>query len=130
MKRELMPYYISRVVLSAGMGVFFALIGNWPWWIGLGMGILTFAGFLWYAHSGNYLIDPSTPLTPLRRDVRGKAIRDQSVVTAVMVAGVAYAALTLIRLGVPFLSDPGKWALLLGVLAYFGVSNWLFTRGS
>lgn len=128
MKRELIPYYISRAILSALLGVFF-VVGGQPWWAGLLVGSVTFAGFLWYAHSGFYLIDPSQPLTPLRRDARGMAIRDRAVVIAVVVGGVGFALLTLARLVVPLPPNLGTWALLAGVITYFVVSTWLYARG-
>jgi len=129
MKRELIPYYISRAILSAGLGAFLVLAGRQPWWAGLAMGGLVFAGFLWYAHSGRYLIDLSTPLTPLRRDARAKDVRNRAAVLAVGVGGVSYALLILLGLLVPVPPHLGVWALLLAVLVYFVASSWLFARG-
>ncbi len=51
------------------------------------------SGFLWYAHSGRYLIDPSKPLFPLRRDDRGNAIRDRALAVSVSVGGLSYLVL-------------------------------------
>ncbi|MBN1311737.1 MAG: hypothetical protein JXB30_09975 [Anaerolineae bacterium] len=129
MKCQLVPYYISRAIAAAGLGAFFVLTGGWSWWAGLIMGVLTFAGFLWYAHSGYYLIDPSTPLTPLQRDARGKDVRNRAVVIAVVVGGVSYALLAWIGMVLHLPHNPGTWALLLGVIAYLIATNWLFARG-
>jgi hypothetical protein len=128
MKRELIPYYITRAIVSAALGVIVVSSG-WPWWGGVAMSFFGFAAFLWYAHSGHYLVDPSTPLAPLRRDARGKAVRNQALVIAVAVAGVSYALGSLLG---PILSFPpnlGSWALLLGMVVYFAATNWLFARG-
>jgi hypothetical protein len=126
MKTKLIPYYLSRAVLSALLGWFMAY--NLTPWVGVLTGTLTFAGFLWYAHSGRYLIDPSHPLTPLRRDTRGSAIRDRAVVIAVGVAGLVYFALFLLGLVVSLPAGIGAWALIAGVVAYFAVTNWLFVK--
>ncbi len=53
MKQELIPYYISRTVMAVLFGYYVALSN--PVWLGLLLGIATFAGFIWYAHGGWYL---------------------------------------------------------------------------
>lgn len=130
MKRELLPYYISRAIISAGLGIFVVLNGGWSWWAGTAMGILGFVVFLWYAHSGYYLLDLSTPLFPLRRDARSIAIRNQALVVAVGVGGVSYALLSLLKIVVPLPSNLGTWVFSLGVVVYFVATNWLFARGT
>jgi ABC-type antimicrobial peptide transport system permease subunit len=127
MRRELLPYYVSRLVLSSLFGVVFALSAG-SWWMGLAAGLLVFAGFIWYAHSGHYMIDPSRPLAPLRRDERGKAIRDRAVVAGVVVGGLVYAALGLLRLILELPPNLGGWALLSGAVTYFVASHWLYAR--
>lgn len=127
MKRELIPYYASRAALSALLGWVVASGGEW--WLGLLMGALTFAAFVWYAHSGRYLIDPSRPLAPLRRDARGEAIRDRAAVMAVVAGGLVYGVLALAAQVVPLTVSAGTWGLLAGVVTYFAASNWHFIRG-
>jgi hypothetical protein len=129
MKSELVPYYISRGVLSVLIGVMIFWGGS-PWWMALLIGILVFAGFLWYAHSGFYLVDTSQPLTPLRRDARGKTIRDRAVVISVVVGAAVYLALSLAGLVLPFTLPPLSLAVPAAVIAYFVVSTWLFLRDS
>lgn len=126
MKRTLIPYYVSRAALSALFGWFFSL--TMSLWVGVVAGIVVFAGFLWYAHSGRYLIDESTPLFPLRRDDRGKAIRDRSTVLAVVVTGLAFLGISLgvWASGAP--SQLGWLAVVTGVVTYFVASNWLFVK--
>jgi hypothetical protein len=128
MRRELIPYYASRTVLSALIGLLLAL-GGMSWWASALTGLLTFTGFLWYARSGRYLIDPSNPLIPLRRDDRGKAIRDRAVVVAVVVGGISYGILTLLGMVWALPPNVGAWALLTGIAAYFITSNWLYVKG-
>jgi hypothetical protein len=127
MKRVLIPYYVSRAVLSALLGVVVAYPDR-PWWTGLGVGALVFAVFLWYAHSGHYQIDPTTPLTPLRRDERGGAIRDRAVVWAVAAGGILFALLSLAGAVFQTTIAAGSLALLSSVVIYFAVSNWLHIR--
>jgi hypothetical protein len=129
MKSELIPYYVSRGILSVLIGVVI-FGGGSPWWMALLIGILVFAGFLWYAHSGFYLIDTSQPLTPLRRDARGKAVRDRAVVISVVVGAAVYLVLSLAGLVLPFTLLPLSLAVPAAVIAYFVVSTWLFLRDS
>ena len=126
MNRKLLPYYISRAVLSALFGWFFSL--NAGPWLGVLAGILVYAGFLWYAHSGRYLVDTSNPLFPLRRDARAKAIRDRATVTAVAVAAFAFLGLSIVAWFLDLDYQIGTLALVLGAVAYFVASNWLFVK--
>lgn len=127
MKRELIPYYLSRAVIAAVLGLLFVLSGN-AWWFGLLIGLLVYAGFIWYAHSGHYLIDTSKPLTPLRRDERGKDIRNQALVLAVVVGGVTIALLSLAGRLLSLPSQLGPIALLVAFVTYFAASEWMFAR--
>jgi len=67
-------------------------------------------------------------LFPLRRDARGKAIRDRAVVWAVVVGGLSYALLSLGSLVFSLTWRAGWLAFLAGVIAYFIVSNWLYVH--
>jgi len=125
MRKELVPYYLSRAVLSVAFALAFIFLGGTVW-LGIALGVLSFAGFIWYAHSGRYLVDPATPLAPLRRDARGKVIRDRSVVAAVTVGGVAFFLLFLARSLLGWRVNLDSIALLVGVITYFVVSNYLY----
>lgn len=127
MNRKLMPYYVSRAALSALFGWFLALSAG-PW-VGALAGILVFAGFVWYAHSGRYLVDTSNRLFPLRRDARASAIRDRATVTAVGVAGAVFLAIAIAVWALGLELRTGSLALAAGVVTYFVVTNWLFVRG-
>ncbi len=126
MNRQLMPYYVSRAVLSALFGWFFSL--NAGPWLGVLAGLLVYAGFLWYAHSGRYLVETNNPLFPLRRDARARAIRDKATVTAVGVAGLAFLGLSIAAWILGLGHQIGSLALVLGAVTYFVVSNWLFVK--
>jgi hypothetical protein len=112
MNRALIPYYVSRAILSALFGYVISTGAGVT--LGASMGALTFVGFLWYAHNG--------------RDDRGSAIRDRAVVTSVAIAGVTYAALGLLSRGLPIPLSIGWLAIVVGVVSYFVVSNWLFMK--
>jgi hypothetical protein len=126
MRRELIPYYASRAVLSAVLGLIFGL--SISAWVGVLTGLVAYAGFLWYAHNGRYLVDTRNPLFPLRRDDRGRAIRDRAVVIAVAVAGVTFALLSIVAWIQPRFDQAGSLAIVLGIVSYFVVSTWLFSR--
>ncbi len=126
MKRELTPYYISRAVLAALFGYYVALSS--PVWLGILLGIVTFAGFLWYAHSGWYLIEPATPLYPLRRDKRGEAIRDRAILLAVTAAFLFYVVFSKVARFFALTVSISSWAFVLGAVAYFAVSYWLYWK--
>ena len=126
MNRALIPYYASRALLSALLGyVISSAAGALA---GAILGLVTFLGFLWYAHSGRYLVDTSSPLFPLRRDDRGSAIRDRSVVVAVTIAGLTYAVLSVLSALLQLQAPIGWLAIAVGVVSYFAASNWLFLK--
>ena len=126
MKKELTVYYLSRAVLSVLFGVLASLSGMI--WVGILIGTIVFVGFIWYAHSGRYLIDTSTPLTPLRRDARGKEIRNRALVAAVAVGGMMYGFLKLIGLFFKIPDNISTWVLFLSVILYITISNWMYIR--
>lgn len=128
MKRELTVYYISRAVLSALLAVLLVGQGSFVWWVGVVFGVLLYAGFLYYAHSGHYLIDPGMPLIPLRRDDRAMQVRDRALVAAVAVGGVSFAVLSIVGLWLPISVSLNAVAVALAIGAYFGVSEWLFAH--
>jgi len=121
MDAKLIPYYVSRAILSAFMGLILSL-GGLPWWVGASLGLATFVLFLWYAHSGRFLVDTSQPLTPLRRDEGGKSLRDKALRWAVVVGVLSFGLISLARLWLPLPSEVGALAVLAGAIAYFGVS--------
>jgi hypothetical protein len=126
MNARLIPYYLSRAVLSAALGLVLSL-GGLPWWAGASLGLATFLLFIWYAHSGRYLVDTSQPLTPLRRDERARNLRDRALRWAVVVGLLSFGLINLAQLWLPLPPEVGALAVLAGVAAYFGVS-WAVQR--
>ena len=123
MKREYLPYYLSRAAFST---LFAGLVFGITWkaalfaliWIGL---------FLLYLHSGWFTIDPTTPLTPLRRDPHGKEIQRKALICAAAIALLLY-------LAAPYLSAwlqitlPNASALGIAVISYSLVQFALFLK--
>lgn len=127
MNRALTPYYVSRAVLSALFGYLISTGAGLA--VGAVLGGLTFLAFVWYAHSGRYLVDTSNALFPLRRDARASAIRDRSLVVSVALAGLTYALLAILSQQLSIQPYIGWLAVVVGVVCYFALSNWLFIRG-
>ena len=126
--QRLMPYYATRALISLLLG-FWAAIALQTWLGGLFIGLLLFAGFLWYAHSGWYQLNPTTPLFPLRRDERGQGIRDQALVAAVAVGGVVFALASVLALVTAPEVNAGILALLSAIGCYAVVTLWRFLSG-
>jgi hypothetical protein len=124
MKREFMAYYLSRAILSAG----FAILVMGFTWKAVVLFLILFGLFALYLHSGWFLVDPSHPLTPLRRDEHGRQIQRVALIAAVVVAILFYVismqASPLV--GIPLITGPV--ALSIGVLTYFVKQFILFAR--
>lgn len=123
MKKEFLPYYLSRAVLSAAFAVLVA--GN-SWWAAA-LAVLLFGGFLLYLHSGWFQVDARHPLTPLRRDHRGQDIQRKALIASVVVGALAYGFFVYgaAWLGV---SLAGNVALLIAIFTYFVTQFALFMR--
>ena len=124
MKREFIPYYLSRAALSA----IFAILVMGLAWKAFFFAIVLFGLFVLYLHSGWFLVDPSHPLTPLRRDEHGRQIQRIALITAVVV-GILLFVISMQAstfLGTSFVTGP--LALSIGVLTYFITQFVLFAR--
>ncbi|MBI5950302.1 MAG: hypothetical protein HY865_01480 [Chloroflexi bacterium] len=107
MKKEFLPYYISRFILSV---VFSILVWHFTWTAAV-MTFVFFGLFLLYLHSGWFSIDLSTPLYPLRRDSHGQAIQRKALIASVVLGLLLYTfAGSLIS---------GQIALSISILVYF-----------
>jgi hypothetical protein len=122
----LVLYYVSRALLSSLLG--YMISTGTEIWFGSTLGLVMFLGFIWYAHSGRFLVDASNPLFPLRRDDRGRGIRDRPVVLAVGVGGLAYFILSFLPDRIHLKSQAGSLAFAVGMLTYFMATNWLFIK--
>jgi len=124
MKKEFLPYYISRAALS----IIFALLAFGFTWGAGAFALLLFGLFLLYLHSGWFAVDASHPLTPLRRYERARGVQRKALITAVMAGLLLYFTL-------PYLAAPlglqlplQSLALPLAVLTYFVVQFALLAR--
>jgi hypothetical protein len=107
MKKEILPYYISRFILSMVVSI---LVWHFTWTAAV-MTFVFFGLFLLYLHSGWFSIDLSTPLYPLRRDSHGQAIQRKALIVTVVFGLLLYTfAGSLIS---------GQIALSISIVIYF-----------
>lgn len=124
MKKEFLPYYISRFILSMVISI---LVWHFTWMAAL-MTFVFFGLFLLYLHSGWFSIDLSTPLYPLRRDTHGQAIQRKALIFAVTLSLLLYTfAVPLSNfIGIPVIS--GHTTLSVGIITYFLAQFTLFIK--
>ncbi len=115
MKKEYLPYYLSRMVLSA----VFAVIVFGLSWQALIFALFVFALFLLYLHSGWFRIDLTHPLFPLRRDQRAQLIQRKALIVALLVGVIVYMVQLFVAnaMGLPFLTV--NLAVPLAIVVYF-----------
>jgi hypothetical protein len=121
LRRGLPIYYASRALLVGVIG-YLAVERGHSWWVVSLLCLAAFVMFLRYVHSGSHVVDMSNRLFPIRRDARGRQIRDRAVVFAVVTGSAAY-ALAGLGLTIPAVSPPA-----VAVATYFVVSTWMFAR--
>lgn len=123
MKKEFLPYYISRAILS----LVFALLVMGLNWKAMFFAVLLFGLFLLYLHSGWFSIDRRYPLTPLRRDYRGQEIQRKALIASVIV-GILIYLIAPHLIGIVGFSLSGNIALSVGIITYFAAQFILFVR--
>jgi hypothetical protein len=124
MKKEFVPFYISRAVLS----IVFALAVFGISWKALVMAIAFFALFLLYLHSGWFSIDSSHPLTPIRRDDRAREIQRKALIAAVVVGLLLYVFLPQANTHLGLSIVVGPVVISLSILTYFVTQYILLAR--
>lgn len=129
MSKQLLPYYISRAVLSILLAGLLYLTGSQLWTSVLIGGILLVLFFL-APISGRYAVHPEFGITALRRDdftksVNDKAARNGFVASMLMAAGAAgYASI----FGGGYISASVLMAIVLfGLLVYY-ISDFVLRR--
>lgn len=115
MKKDFIPYYLSRLILSA---VFAVLAMGFNWQAAV-MAVVIFGFFLLYLHSGWFSIDLEHPLFPLRRDTRGREAQRKALIAAIIVSLLFYLVAPLLSGYVSLSLVPGSVVLAVGVLTYF-----------
>jgi hypothetical protein len=121
-------YYVSRAILSAAFGLFFALSGG-TWWVGVLIGVVLFAFFLWAPRSGRYAVHPEYGMTALRRDERTQIINDRAARNAFIAIGLAVAASLLYfnAVGMAVPTSILSLILILGIGIYY-ISDFILRR--
>jgi len=124
MKREFIPYYLSR----AAMSVILAILVMGFTWKAVLVAILLFGLFLLYLHSGWFQIDPNHPLIPLRRDERGRQIQRNALIAAITVGLLIYLIVSQASRLFGWSLVAGPLALSLAMITYFIAQFILFAR--
>lgn len=115
MKKEFLPYYISRVLLSAIFGI---LVFGPSWKAGV-FASVTFALFLLYLHSGWFQIDHQSPWFPIRRDERGQQVQRKALITAILTGAASFVIFSLASQWYMLPAIGSSLAIFLAMLAYF-----------
>jgi hypothetical protein len=114
-------YYFSRALISIAFGLVFVLTSE-PWWVGVLIGALVFAYFLWAPRSGRFSVHPELGVTALRRDEHSQIINDKAARNAFVVTGLALAGLSIYYGTILSASVPVallNYTLVFGVTVYF-----------
>ena len=129
MNKNMMPYYLSRTIISIAFGVLLFVTGS-PLRNAMLMGGVILAFFLWAPHSGRYSVHPEFGITALRRDERtqvlnDKAARNAFIVTMLTIAIIAvyFGSLGTINISIGIFN----MILIIGALTYF-VSDLLLQK--
>ncbi len=120
-------YYLSRMIVTIVIAALFVLTGA-PWWIAVGVLLLTLAFFLWAPASGRYVVRPELGARGLQRDERTQTITHQAARNGFMVVVLALGLIalffgTIVQKNVPVLLL--NLVLALGFLTYFVSDLWL-----
>lgn len=126
MRKDLVPYYVSRAALSILLGLALWVTGEHAWQAVL-LACLVLAAFLWAPRSGRYTVHPKLGVTALRRDERTSAINDKAARNAFVATmlGLAATGLTTAPSEALGLGTAAKIALCLGIAAYYLSDLWL-----
>jgi hypothetical protein len=123
----MIPYYLSRIILSAAFGLLLFITGS-PFWMVILISGLILAYFLWAPHSGRYSVHPDLGVTALRRDERTQAINDKAARNAFIISMLTVGAIAIyfglfgaINISISVLNI----VLIIGVLTYFVSDLWL-----
>lgn len=123
MKKEFLPFYISRAILSS----VFAILAVGVNWMAILLAVVFFGLFLLYLHSGWFSVDLRYPLTPLRRDQHGQEIQRKALIASIVVGMLLYLSSIHLR-GLIGVSLSGHAVLSIAILTYFIIQFVLFVR--
>jgi len=127
MTKNMLPYYLSRTILSAAIGLLLFVTGSTLWMVILISGLIL-AFFLWAPHSGRYSVHPELGVTALRRDERTQVINDKAARNAFIVSMLTVGAIAIYfgLFGAIYISiSVFKIVLVIGGLTYIVSDLWL-----
>jgi len=124
MKKQFLPYYISRALLSIVLSL---LVAGLTWKAAI-LAVILFGLFLLYLHSGWFQIEARNPLFPIRRDERGQQVQRNALIIAVIVGLFAYLLLNSVVVPLGLAARASSIALGLAILAYFASQFLLFSK--
>ncbi|PID86537.1 MAG: hypothetical protein CSA11_10760 [Chloroflexi bacterium] len=124
MKKEFLPYYISRAILSGALAI--VIFGMS--WQAIPLSIFFFSLFWLYLHSGWFKIDLTHPFFPLRRDQRAQLVQRKALIAALVVGVLTFIGQTFLSdlLPLPLLSV--NLAIPLAIVVYFIMQFVLLSR--
>lgn len=123
MKKDFLPFYISRAILSTA----FAILVMGVNWMAALLAAVFFGLFLLYLHSGWFRVDLSHPFMPLRRDPHGQEVQRKALIASVIVGMLVYLIYPYLAGFIGF-SLSGNVALSIGIMTYFVTQFILFIR--
>lgn len=127
MNNKMIPYYLSRILLSGAFGALLYISGT-SLWSAILLGGSILALFLWAPHSGRYSVHPEFGVSALRRDERTQIINDKAARNA-FIASILSAAAIVIYFNAITVSSISiglfKTVLVIGVITYFVSDMWL-----
>jgi hypothetical protein len=124
MKREFLPYYISRAIIS----LLFSLLVFGFNWKALLLSVILFGLFLLYLHSGWFSVDLKNSLFPLRRDSLGLLIQRKALVLSIVAGLLTYISLSYLAGAFDLVLLSGNIVLGVAILTYFASQFALFIR--
>lgn len=123
----MIPYYLSRAIISVVVGVLLVATGS-PVWQAILIAGFILAFFLYAPHSGRYSVHPELGVTALRRDERTQAINDKAARNAFIISMLILGGVVVYfsSFGVANVSiSVFKLVLAIGALTYFVSDLWL-----
>ncbi len=121
MAKNLLPYYLSRAVISVAFGLLLFVSGS-PAWKAILIGGLILGLFLLAPISGRYSVHPELGITALRRDERTQVINDKAARNAFIFSMLAIGSIAVYSSLVGAMSisiEVLKIVIALGALIYF-----------
>ncbi|MHC1783239.1 MAG: hypothetical protein AB9891_10895 [Anaerolineaceae bacterium] len=129
MTKNLMPYYLSRTVLSVAFAGLMYLTGS-PLWMAALFGGLILILFILAPLSGRYSVHPEFGITALRRDERTGVINDKAARNAFVASMLAVAVIAgyFTAVGVGLVPVKILEFILVGGLLVYYISDFFLRR--